>query len=171
MFFLLFRLLLLDRLWLSLGLSRLWLFFLIAWLITKVKRIMDSIKMEFFSLEFLGFKTTFDSFHVTKTTSEMFFRIEGFDFRLLFLFFIVIIILSLGLFSFCGLWFRFLLIRLLFLRLRILLIRWNISPKSLYLINKEILLTYCSVWFLAYYVDMIYDRVDLVNLKLWYKYK
>jgi hypothetical protein len=74
------------------------LFFLIAVLISEIEGIVNSVEMEFFFFEFLRFESTFDSFHVAKTASEMFFGIERLDSRLLFILFIIGLRFLLGLF-------------------------------------------------------------------------
>jgi hypothetical protein len=64
------------------------------------------------------------------------------------------------LFLLCGLWFLLLVVRLLFFRLRIFFITWNICPKSLYFKIEKILLTYWSCRFLASSVDMYVFDMD-----------
>lgn len=144
-----------------LSLSLLLLFLFLTLLIPEIEWVMNCIKMEFLLLKFFWFKATFDSFHVTKTTSKMFFWIKWFNSCLLFLFFAIgLIISSFRLFLLCGLWFLLLVVRLLFFRLRIFFITWNICPKSLYFKIEKILLTYWSCRFLASSVDMYVFDMD-----------
>jgi hypothetical protein len=89
-----------------LGFLWLGLFFLITFLIPKIKRIISCVELEFFLFELFGLESTFDSFHVAKPASEVFFRIEGLDSWLLFiLLFIVLRFLFGSFFSLgCGFW-------------------------------------------------------------------
>ena len=92
------------------------LFFLFAFIISHIEGVSDGIELESFLFEFLRLESTFDGFHVTETTSEMFFRIEGLDSWLLFILFGIRLSFLIGFVIIVGGGFLFLMIRLLFFR-------------------------------------------------------
>lgn len=124
--------------WFWLGfLNLLLLFLLFAFFISEIEWVSDGIKLEFLLFEFFRFESTLYGFHVTETSSEMFFWIKWLDSRFLFLLFVLSLVFSL---SFILSWLLSLLfvfmVWLLFFRLWIFFIAGNISPKSLW--NKRI---------------------------------
>lgn len=108
------------------------LFFLIAFLISKIEGIGSSVEMEFFFFEFFRFESTFDSFHVPKATSEMFFGIERLDSRLLFILFIIGLRFLFGWFLILRAGFWLFMIRLLFFRFWVFFIRRDVGPETLW---------------------------------------
>ncbi len=140
-------------LWLGLGGLLLGLLLFLALFVSHVEWVSDCVQVEFSLLKLFGFKTTFDSFHVTETSSQMFLRVEGLDFGFSLLL-LLRLFLSLGLLLWALLsWLFFLVIWLLFFRFWVLLVAGNISPKACLWNNRNILLL--SWRFLAYSVDMI----------------
>ena len=115
----------------GLGFLLLLLFFLVTVLISKVERVVNSVQLEFFLLKLFGLESSLDGFHVAKTTSEVFFGIEGLDSWLLFiLFFIILWFLFGGLLGLRG-GFLFLVIGLLFFGFGIFFVGGDVSPEAL----------------------------------------
>jgi hypothetical protein len=63
------------------------LLLLLAFIISQIEWVSDGVELEFLFFEFFWLKATFDGFHVTKTSSQVFLRVEGLDSGLLFILF------------------------------------------------------------------------------------